>query len=179
MMSVPSAIFFFLAFVSIFCGILVITSKNPVYSCLYLVITMFAIASNYLLLNAQFLAVVQIIVYAGAIMVLFLFTIMLLNLNSNSEVHKSLLFKFLGAIGGGSLLLIVVAAMKKSELSAAPMILPNTNQTGMIQNLGQVLFTEYVFPFEIISILIITALIGAVVLAKKDVKIIEETNPTH
>ncbi len=177
-MSFTTAIFFFLAFVAIFCAILVITSKNPVYSCLYLVLTMFCIAGNYVLLNAQFLAVVQLIVYAGAIMVLFLFTIMLLNLNNDSEKHKSLLLKFLGAIGGGTILLAVVIALKKTTLDAAPMVIPNTTQVGMIENLGKFLFTDYVFPFEAISLMILAAMIGAVVLGKRDKKGINEETTT-
>ncbi|MCX8479987.1 MAG: NADH-quinone oxidoreductase subunit J [Chitinophagales bacterium] len=163
--------FFFLAFIAIFFALLVVFSKNPIHSCLYLVLTMFAIAGNYVLLNAQFLAVVQLIVYAGAIMVLFLFTIMLLNLSSENEPVKSNLIKFIATIGGGSLLLVFVLALKKTDLGPAPLMFPNPNQQGMIQNLGKVLFSEYVFPFEVISILILISLMGAVVLGRKDKKV--------
>jgi len=82
-------VFYFLSFFGIICALLVVFSKNPVYSVLYLILTFFAIAGHYILLNAQFLAAVHVIVYAGAIMVLFLYVIMLLNLNQESEPHKS------------------------------------------------------------------------------------------
>jgi NADH-quinone oxidoreductase subunit J len=167
-------IFYFLAFIAIFFAIMVITAKNPIHSCLYLVITMFDIAANYVLLNAQFLAIVQMIVYAGAIMVLFLFTVMLLNLNADSEPMKSNLMKFSGVIVGGTLLLLFTAALRKSivdaepVMNAIPMQIPNHSNVGLIQNLGWVLFKDYVFPFEAISILILSAMIGAVVLGKKE-----------
>jgi NADH-quinone oxidoreductase subunit J len=150
---------------------------------------MFTIAANYVLLNAQFLAVVQMIVYAGAIMVLFLFTIMLLNLNSSSETMKSNLVKFSSAIVGGTILLLLTASLHKSMqissltndafqnpiLNNTPMQFPNHSNIGLIQNLGEVLFTQYVFPFEIISILILSAMIGAVVLGRKEkIQISEE-----
>jgi NADH-quinone oxidoreductase subunit J len=179
---IPSYIFYFLAFLAVMFAILVISAKNPIHSCLYLVLTMFTIAANYVLLNAQFLAVVQMIVYAGAIMVLFLFTIMLLNLNSSSETMKSNLVKFSSAIVGGTILLLLTASLHKSMqissltndafqnpiLNNAPMQFPNHSNIGLIKNLGQVLFTQYVFPFEIISILILSAMIGAVVLGRKE-----------
>jgi NADH-quinone oxidoreductase subunit J len=167
-------IFFFLAFVAIFFAILVISAKNPIHSCLYLVLTMFAIAANYVLLNAQFLAIVQMIVYAGAIMVLFLFTVMLLNLNAETEPMKSNLIKFSAVIVGGTLLLLFTAALRKSisdtepVMNAMPMQIPNHSNIGLIQNLGKVLFTDYVFPFEVISILILVGMIGAVVLGRKE-----------
>src|ERR1700741_579264 len=93
-------LFYFLAFVAIFCGILVVASKNPVHSVLYLVLTFFAIAGHYILLNAQFLAIVHIVVYAGAIMVLFLFVIMLMNLNQDTEPQKTWLMKIIAAVAG-------------------------------------------------------------------------------
>ena len=159
-------IFFFLAFLAILSSIMVIFSKNPIHSVLYLIITFFAIAGHYIMLNAQFLAVVHIIVYAGAIMVLFLFVIMFLNLNVESEVHKSTILKFAGVLAGGSLLTIFVAILKESGNVV------NTNpdmSIGLIKNLGQVLFKDFLLPFELVSILFLAALIGAVMLGKKEV----------
>src|SRR4029078_11850479 len=99
-------LFYFLTFLAILSALMVVFSKNPVYSVLYLIITFFAIAGHYVLLNAQFLAVVHVIVYAGAIMVLFLYVIMLLNLNKVSEPHKSNLLKFAATICAGLFLVV-------------------------------------------------------------------------
>src|ERR1700739_4512536 len=95
--------FYFIAFLSIFFSILVITAKNPVHSILYLVITFFTFTIHYVLMNAQFLAVVNFIVYMGAILVLFLYTLMLINLNKESEPPKSGLIKIAAVLGGGCL----------------------------------------------------------------------------
>src|SRR5690349_22497956 len=97
---------------------MVVFSKNPVYSVLYLIITFFTIAGHYVLLNAQFLAIVHIIVYAGAIMVLFLYVIMLLNLNHETEPHKNSILKIAASICGGLLLVVLVGSLKGTELIA-------------------------------------------------------------
>ncbi len=170
-------LFYILAFISIVCALLVITSKNPIHSCLFLVLTMFSISANYFLLNAQFLGIVQLIVYAGAIMVLFLFTLMMLNLNVDSEPKSTLLKKIIGVFSGGTLLLVLtVFLVKSNNPTENTLLIPSQNQTGLIKNLGNVLLTNYVFPFEVISILIITALVGTVVLATKDKKEIVNVN---
>src|SRR3954464_14076281 len=101
-------IFFFLSFLAILLGVMVVVAKNPIHSVLYLIVTFFCIAGHYVLLNAQFLAVVHIIVYAGAIMVLFLYVIMLLNLNRESEPHKSTLLKIMATVCGGLLMIVVI-----------------------------------------------------------------------
>lgn len=163
-------LFFFLSFVAVFSALMVIFEKNPVHSVLYLVITFFAIAGHFLILNAQFLFIVHIIVYAGAIMVLFLFVIMLMNLNSDTEPQKNMLVQFAAVISGGALLLVLVAALKTSltGLEGREVDLANASDIGLINNLGRVLFTDFVFPFEIASVLFLSAMIGAVVLGKKD-----------
>ncbi|MBC7425221.1 MAG: NADH-quinone oxidoreductase subunit J, partial [Bacteroidia bacterium] len=109
-MSITQYIFWFLSFVAIFSAILVVFSKNPVHSVLYLIITFFAIAGHYLLLNAQFLAAVHIIVYAGAIMVLFLYVIMMLNLNRETESHKKPYIRFIAVIAAGLHMITLIAA---------------------------------------------------------------------
>lgn len=158
-------IFYFLSFLAILSSIMVIVTKNPIHSVLYLIITFFAIAGHYIMLNAQFLAVVHIIVYAGAIMVLFLFVIMFLNLNADIEPQKSTLIKFAGVVSGGLLFLVIVAAMKDSAIITSE----NANlEIGLVQNLGKVLFKDYLLPFELVSILFLAALIGAVMLGKKE-----------
>src|SRR5688572_20256452 len=105
-------LFYFLTFLAILSALMVIFSRNPVFSVLYLILTFFAIAGHYILLNAQFLAAVHIIVYAGAIMVLFLFVIMLLNLNKDTEPQHSNLVKFIGVIASGLLLITFTGALK-------------------------------------------------------------------
>ncbi|MBN8704040.1 MAG: NADH-quinone oxidoreductase subunit J [Bacteroidetes bacterium] len=165
---ISTYIFYFLSFVAVFSALLVITSKNPIYSVLYLVVTFFSIAGHYVLLNAQFLAAVHVIVYAGAIMVLFLFVIMLLNLNEETETHKPALVKFAGVISGGLLLLVLVAALKNFEMAPIQNA-PNPN-IGLIKNIGKVLFGEFMVPFEVSSILFLGAMVGAVMLGKKEIK---------
>src|ERR1700685_2297913 len=106
------SIFYFTAFLSILFAVLVISAKNPVHSILYLILTFFTFTVQYVLLNAQFLAVVNFIVYLGAILVLFLYTLMLINLNKDSEPMKSNMIKFAAVLGGGCLMVVVIAALK-------------------------------------------------------------------
>lgn len=166
-MSIIQILFWFLSVVAIFSALMVITSKNPVYSVLWLIGTFFAISGHYILLNAQFLAIVNIIVYAGAIMVLFLFVIMLMNLNKETEPKKNRWLKLAGAVSGGCLLLILVAALKDTDLKHQQAMV-NEGSIGLIKNLGKELFTTYVVPFEISSVLFLSAMIGAVVIGKKE-----------
>src|SRR3954471_18390352 len=105
-------IFYFLSFLAILSALMVVVAKNPVHSVLYLIITFFAIAGHYVLLNAQFLAAVHVIVYAGAIMVLFLYVIMMLNLNAEVEPHKSSLLKVAATLAGGVLMIVLIGAVK-------------------------------------------------------------------
>ena len=97
-------------------AIMVVISRNPVHSVLWLIVPFFAISGHYILMNAQFIGIVNLIVYAGAIMVLFLFVIMLMNLNKNTEPQKHRWVKFAGAIAGGCLLLVLVAALRNTEV---------------------------------------------------------------
>ncbi len=152
---------------AIFSGLMMITSKNPVHSVLWLIVTFFAISGHYILLNAQFLAIVNIIVYAGAIMVLFLFVIMLMNLNKETEPQKNRWLKMAGAVAGGCLLLVMVAALKDSDIKQQQ-ALGKEGNIGPIQTLGKELFSTYVVPFEISSILFLSAMVGAVVIGKKE-----------
>ena len=165
---IQSYIFYFLSTIAILSGIMVIASKNPIHSVLYLIITFFAIAGHYIMLNAQFLAAVHIIVYAGAIMVLFLFVIMLLNMNEETEPHKSTLLKFAGTIAGGLLLLVLVASFKNINLTSVSGNDFARADIGLVKNLGQVLFKQFLLPFEVSSILFLSAIVGVVVLAKKE-----------
>jgi NADH-quinone oxidoreductase subunit J len=166
-MSVTQILFWILSVLALFSALMVITSKNPVYSVLWLILVFFAISGHYLLLNAQFLAIVNIIVYAGAIMVLFLFVIMLMNLNRDSEPRKNKWLKLAGAVAGGCLLLVLVAALKTAE-TKSDIAEAGTGNIGLIQNLGKALFDEYVVPFEISSVLFLSAMVGAAILGKRE-----------
>ena len=146
---------------------MVITAKNPVHSVLWLIVTFFAISGHYILLNAQFLAIVNIIVYAGAIMVLFLFVVMLMNLNAESEPQKNKILQFAGLVAGGCLFLVMIAALVRTGESAK-MVQMGGGDQGLIKNLGKALFNDYVIPFEISSVLFLSAMIGAVVIGKRE-----------
>lgn len=147
---------------------MVVFSRNPIYSVLYLVITFFCVGGHYLLLSAEFLFAVHIIVYAGAIMVLFLYVIMLLNLNKETEPHKKNISRFAAVISGGLLMLVMVGALKGAE--SASITFGANNEIGLVKNLGKMLFNEFLLPFEIVSVLLLTAMVGAVMLGKTPLK---------
>jgi len=153
---------------SIMFALMVVFTRNPIHSVLYLVLTFFCIAGHYLLMNAQFLAVVHIAVYAGAIMVLFLFVIMLMNLNEDTEPQKTMSAKLIAGVIGGLLLLVLVGALKGTEQLNITKY--GYSEAGLMKNLGRVLFKEYLFPFEIVSVLLLAALVGAIMLGKKEAK---------
>jgi len=159
--------FYVLSSLAIFSALMVVFSRNPVHSVLYLIVTFFAITGHYALLNAQFLAIVNFIVYAGAVMVLFLFVVMLLNLNAAIEPHKSTLLKFAAVFSGG-LLLVVLAASVRGMESYKPDLAHFDPTIGEVKKLGKVLYTDYWLPFEISSILFLSAMVGAVLLGKKE-----------
>ena len=166
-MGITQILFWLLSVMALFSALMVITSKNPIHSVIWLIVVFFAISGHYLLMNAQFLAIVNIIVYAGAIMVLFLYVLMLMDLKKENEPQKNRWLKLAGAVAGGSLLLVLVAALKKAD------VMQNIAETrvgdiGLIENLGKILFSEYVVPFEISSILFLSAMVGAVVIGKKE-----------
>jgi NADH-quinone oxidoreductase subunit J len=168
-MSISLALFIFLSALTLGSAIMVVISRNPVHSVLWLIVTFFAISGHYFMLNAQFIAIVNLIVYAGAIMVLFLFVIMLMNLNAETEPQKNKWMKLAGVVSGGCLLLVMVAALKQAEVKGQTTQLV-TGDIGLIKNLGKALFTEYVVPFEISSVLFLSAMVGTVVIGKKEAK---------
>jgi NADH-quinone oxidoreductase subunit J len=161
-------LFGIISFLSIMFALMVVFTRNPINSVLYLVLTFFCIAAHYLLINAQFLAVVHIAVYAGAIMVLFLFVIMLMNLNQDSEPQKTMVSKLIAGIIGGLLLVVLVGVLKGTE--QIQLSQSGHSEIGLVKNLGRVLFREYLFPFEIVSILLLSALVGAIMIGKKEIK---------
>ncbi len=160
-------LFYFLSFLAIMFGLLVVFSRNPVHSVLYLVLTFFAIAGHYILLNAQFLAVVHIVVYSGAIMVLFLYVIMMMNLNAESEPQKNVISKIIAAFAGGVMLVVLVGALKGADTLKQTQA---GTELGMVKTLGKVLFGEFLFPFEVSSILLLSAMVGAIMIGKKEIK---------
>lgn len=165
-MDIQQILFWVLTAAAIGCALMVVASRNPIHSVIFLILTFFCVSGHYILLNAQFLAIVNIIVYAGAIMVLFLFVIMLMNLSTDTEPQKSTLIQLAGAVAGGTLLIVILAALRQAvyttplEHTATPI--------GLIKNLGRVLFTDFVLPFEISSVLFLSAMIGAVVIGKRE-----------
>ncbi len=170
-MEVTQILFWFLSVLAVSAAAGVVISKSPIYSVLWLIVVFFAISGHYILMNAQFLAIVNIIVYAGAIMVLFLFVIMLMNLNADAEPSKNIYLKISGVISGMCLMLVFVAAIVQSSDITVP--LAKGSEIGLIKNLGNALFTTYVIPFEISSVLFLSAMVGAVVIGKKDAEIIK------
>ncbi|MEY5133164.1 MAG: hypothetical protein RLZZ198_1168 [Bacteroidota bacterium] len=149
-------------------AMMVVLSKHPVRSVLYLVVTFFFISGLYIMMNAQFLAIVNIIVYAGAIMVLFLFVLMLLNLNKDAEPKTPTIIWIISTVAGGILFLVLVAALKDIVLVSQKDDFAPISNIGLVENLGNTLFTKFVVPFEISSILFISAMVGAILLAKRD-----------
>lgn len=165
-MEITQILFWFLSALALVGAVGVISSKNPIYSVLWLIVVFFAISGHYVLMNAQFLAIVNIIVYAGAIMVLFLFVVMLMNLNTDSEPIKNVYLKMAGVISGLSLMIVLVAALSTSETHN--IVMAKGTNIGLIENLGMTLFNQYVVPFEISSVLFLSAMVGAIVIGKKD-----------
>jgi len=169
-MSTVLIIFYILSAITLASAFLTIYSRNPIHSAIYLVICFFTIAGHYLLFNAQFLAMVHIIVYAGAIMVLFLFTIMLMNLNKEDEVHKPRITR-LGAI---TVFVLLSSALVLIFMYSKPFVgeYPTTGEDFQsIKKLGTVLLDDkdgFMVPFEFASVLLLTAMIGAVLLSKKE-----------
>lgn len=169
-MEVTQILFWFLSALAIVAAAGVVISKSPIYSVLWLIVVFFAISGHYVLMNAQFLAIVNIIVYAGAIMVLFLFVVMLMNLNADAEPPKNIYLKVAGVIAGMCLMIVMIAALSKS--SDIKVSMTRGTDVGLIHNLGKALFNDYVIPFEISSVLFLSAMVGAVVIGKKDREIV-------
>jgi NADH-quinone oxidoreductase subunit J len=167
-------LFYVLAVVAVAASVLVIGQRSPIYSVMLLIVSFAALAGLYVLLNAPFVAVIQIIIYAGAILVLFLFVVMLLNAPKEAAGpwHKHLApgpRRFgivLGAVFGVELVWAVWHAATAHDPVGAT---ASAQAVESVRTIGQVLYTDYAFPFEVTSLLIIVAMVGAVVLAKRHV----------
>jgi NADH-quinone oxidoreductase subunit J len=159
-------LFYIFAAVAVLAALNMVIQRTPVYSALSLIVVLCSLAVVYLLLGAEFMAAIQVIVYAGAIMVLFVFVIMLLNAGHEKPSHQSRVAKWLGAPLVGALLvemLMVVWSQFPSAASPSPAPLD-----GSPVAIGQLLFRNYALPFEVTSVLILVAVLGVVVLAKKE-----------
>ena len=165
-MNLTTILFMLLSLMAVGSALMMISSKNPVHSVLWLIIVFFAISGHYILMNAQFLAIVNIIVYAGAIMVLFLFVVMLMNLNAETEPIKNYRMQLIGILSGGALLLMIISIVMRMDIEQP--VLTNSGDAGLVKTLGKTLFKNYVLPFEISSVLFLSAMIGAVVIGKKE-----------
>lgn len=159
-------IFAFLGAGAVVSAFMVVTRRNPVHSALWLITNFLFLAGIYLTLRAQFIAFIQILVYAGAIMVLFVFVIMLLNLSEKESLREVLDWKKILPVGIG----IAVMMELFYIISQQQMLPPNTliaEGTGTVESVGTALFTRYLFPFEVTSLLLTAAIVGAILLAKK------------
>jgi len=160
-------LFFLFAALAVGAAINVLLQKHVLYSSLSLIVMLTSVSGLFILLQAEFLAVINVIVYAGAIMVLFVFVIMLLNLPRDAEDEKEKdrlrWLKFIGIPLGIFLLFLIGATVLNVSTSANV-----TQMTGTAEAIGQSMFTDYLLPFELTSLLILIALMGAVVFAKKD-----------
>lgn len=158
-------IFAIAAVVSIVSAVMVIMQRNPVYSALFLVLTLLCVATFYLLQDAQFLAAVQIVVYAGAIMVLFLFVVTLLSPGREVDGRDRLAVMRLPAVILAVALTIILAVTLGGHTTGG--VSANLPTLGTVEVVGQQLFTAYLFPFEVTSFLLLVAMVGAIVLAKR------------
>lgn len=161
-----AAFFYFFAFITVIGAIVVVTHKNPVSSAIALVLTFFCTAALFVLLHAHFVAAIQVLVYAGAIIVLFLFTVMFLNIKENSlkfdSAHLPKRLTFLIII----ICIVGYLASKVANYTAKAEVIESSS-FGTVEAVGKVLFLEYLLPFELTSILILAAIIGVVAIAKK------------
>jgi NADH-quinone oxidoreductase subunit J len=162
-------LFFFLAAFAVTSAVLMIVQRNPVMSAIYLIANFFCLAALYLLLRAQLLAVLQVVVYTGAIMVLVIFVIMLLNLGDEEHLVERLNLRIIiGVVLVFGLLLEFMYLFGVSSQEGMPAVLhPNAAANGTAESMGAALFGRFLFPFEMTSLLLLAAIVGAVILAKK------------
>jgi len=164
------SLFYLFAALTLLCGVLVIANpltRNPVTSAMFLVLTIVSLAGLFVLLHAFFLAAVQILVYAGAVMVLFLFVIMLLDLKEEERRRIKAGMGGLAVLAAGCIALTMTSVIRPSNLGAG---LGPAHVEGSTVDLGRRLFTHYALPFELISLVLLVAMMGAVLLSKKDLK---------
>jgi NADH-quinone oxidoreductase subunit J len=164
------AIFYILSTLALVCGALVIANpftRNPVTSAMFLVLTIISLAGLFVLLHAFFLAAVQVLVYAGAVIVLFLFVIMLLDLKEEEMRRIKLVMGLLGLVSVGVIAAMIISTIKFAHPAGR---LAKVPVEGSTQALGRTLFTQFSLPFELVSLLLLVAMIGAILLSRKDLR---------
>ena len=162
--------FIFLAVLAIASALAMVTNKNTVNSALFLVLNMMALAGLFLLMKAQFLAIIQVLVYAGAIMVLFLFVIMLLNVDAEESLFNKFRVKYFVAFVLGVAVFAQIIYSIGSFSDTLPAISPDMAEVGTVEAVGEVLFTQYLLPFELTAILLTAAVVGAILVAQHKVR---------
>lgn len=156
-------LFFLFGLVAAFGSIMVVTRRNPISSAMYLILTLFAVAALFVLRQSHFIAVIQVIIYAGAVVVLFVFVIMLLNVaESQLPLEKPTIIRGLGVVAAGLLMLEGAIAGSKNGLQPVAAV-----DVGSVEAVGEALFTKFLLPFELTSVLLLAAIVGAIVLARK------------
>lgn len=164
-------LFFIFAFLALLGGIMVISNRNPIYSALFLILTLFSLAGIYILLLAHFIAIVHIAVYAGAIMVLFLFVIMLLNLKTEAQAKGAFKYMIYLTVPMAIILFLELGFIGFNQYQQA---VSKPNEIGTVESIGTALFSTYLLPFEITSVLLIVAMSGALFLSKKKLLLSKE-----
>ena len=165
-MSTESILFIIFGIASVVTAIMMITRKNPVISAIFLILNFFTVAVIYLLLKAQFIAIIQVLVYMGAIMVLFLFVIMLLNLRDDAALTEEFTYKKITSVLLSIMLFLLLGAAFWFNIGNKPLS-ENAEKMGTAVELGKLLFTEYSFHVLSAGMLLLAAVVGAAVLAKK------------
>ncbi len=161
----PDFLFYIFSALTLICGAFVVLSRNPVNSAMFLVLSILSLAGLFVLLHAFFLAAVQVIVYAGAVIILFVFVIMLLDLKEEQRRRINAFGAVTGVLSVCAIGCAFWRAFSRSELPVAGNV-----PDGGAQALGGLLFTHYVLPFEILSLLLLVAMVGVILLSKKDLK---------
>ncbi len=161
-------IFYILAAITLGSAILTVLSKHPVHSAVYMIVCFFSIAGHFLMLNAQFLSVVHVVVYTGAIMILLLFTLMLMNLGKDHEPKKKIVSRIAAVLSACLFALVLLAASMQTMVDPVSELRGETVDFQSVKVIGQVLLDEYLVPFEFTSILLIASMIGAVLISKRE-----------
>ncbi|SHF98298.1 NADH-quinone oxidoreductase subunit J family protein [Dysgonomonas macrotermitis] len=162
-------IFYILAAITLASGLLTVLSKNPVHSAIYMIVCFFSIAGHFLMLNAQFLSVIHIIVYTGAIMILLLFTLMLMNLNEQHEPVKKVASRIAATVSACLMVVLLLGAFLKATPTIEAYKAAEIDFQS-VKVIGDVILNEYLVPFEFTSVLLIAAMIGAVLVSKRENK---------
>jgi NADH-quinone oxidoreductase subunit J len=165
-----TAFFYIFAILTLLCAVLVIANpftRNPVTSAMFLVLTIISMAGLFVQLHAFFLAAVQVLVYAGAVMVLFIFVIMLLDLKEEERRRINTAMAVLGVGAVGTIALVMIHTIKQSSVG---LTLTTPKVEGSTVLLGQSLFKDFALPFEVLSLVLLVAMVGAILFSKKDVK---------